>query len=487
MDTIIQKASKGNRSALTQLYEGNKQEVYFLCRALLRNSAATIPAAKWALKSAFQAVSRGEVQTKEAFTAYAVKQAAGYCKKDIAKRDNRAFKLPPQKNFRINHVNEHYIDPEADLVDNYINCLPAAQRFALVLRLVGAMSANQIARTIGLEIAYADLLKESEAENLGKAYRAIQAKGIRCVAPTTELLAMAFDDALTQTPIPDELDKYMTEYINSVAAPTEEAAKSKQKVYYIAAAVIVVIAVILIAVLASGGNNDTTVDENDTTETVTSTDTELTDTDSKLNTDTEDEAEDNTEDTDAADETDTTEDDVAAGTLDASLTYYADIEIQDYGTITVQLEQASAPITAANFVSLAESGFYDGLTFHRIIEGFMMQGGDPNGDGTGGSDETIVGEFTDNGYDNALSHTRGAISMARSSEYDSASSQFFIVHEDSSASLDGQYAVFGYVTEGMDVVDAVCEAAEPTDGNGTIDAEAQPVITSITIRTEAAS
>ena len=151
------------------------------------------------------------------------------------------------------------------------------------------------------------------------------------------------------------------------------------------------------------------------------------------------------------------------------------------------MDQASAPITTANFVSLAESGFYDGLTFHRIIEGFMMQGGNPEGNGTGGSDETIVGEFAANGYDNTLSHTRDAISMARSSDYDSASSQFFIVHEDSSASLDGQYAVFGYVTEGIEVVDAVCEAAEPTDGNGTIDAEAQPVITSITIRTEAAS
>ena len=129
------------------------------------------------------------------------------------------------------------------------------------------------------------------------------------------------------------------------------------------------------------------------------------------------------------------------------------------------------------------------LTFHRIIEGFMMQGGDPNGDGTGGNTDengdevTIVGEFSDNGYENSLSHTRGAVSMARSSEYDSASSQFFIVHEDST-SLDGQYAVFGHVTEGMDIVDAICEAAEPADSNGTIETDAQPVITSVTIRTE---
>ena len=169
--------------------------------------------------------------------------------------------------------------------------------------------------------------------------------------------------------------------------------------------------------------------------------------------------------------------------LDENLTYYADIEIADYGIITVQFDQKAAPITVTNFLDLAESGFYDGLTFHRIMEGFMMQGGDPEGNGTGGSENTIVGEFAVNGYDNNLSHTRGAISMARAMDYDSASSQFFIVHEDSTF-LDGQYAVFGYVTEGLEVVDAVCEYAKPVDNNGTIEAQEQPVITSVTIRTE---
>lgn len=169
--------------------------------------------------------------------------------------------------------------------------------------------------------------------------------------------------------------------------------------------------------------------------------------------------------------------------LDETLTYYADIEVSDFGKITIQLDQKNAPITSANFVALANEGFYNGLTFHRIIEGFMMQGGDPIGNGTGGSGKNIVGEFTQNGYDNKLSHTRGAVSMARSQIFNSASSQFFIVHEDS-IYLDGQYAVFGYVTEGMEVVDAVCQAAQPIDDNGTIVAEEQPVITSVTIRTE---
>ena len=160
-------------------------------------------------------------------------------------------------------------------------------------------------------------------------------------------------------------------------------------------------------------------------------------------------------------------------------TYYADIAIQDYGTVTVALYQEAAPMTVENFVSLAESGFYDGLTFHRIMEGFMMQGG--NGEPAGRSAETITGEFDANGIENDLSHTRGAISMARASDFNSASSQFFIVHKDSTF-LDGQYAAFGYVTEGMDIVDAICEGAEPVDDNGTIPAEEQPVITSILIR-----
>ena len=169
--------------------------------------------------------------------------------------------------------------------------------------------------------------------------------------------------------------------------------------------------------------------------------------------------------------------------LEESLTYYADIAIQDHGTVTVELNQSLAPVSAANFVKLANDGFYNGLTFHRIMEGFMMQGGDPNGDGTGGSANTIVGEFSDNGHNNTLSHVRGVISMARSSAYNSASSQFFIVHQDSTF-LDGQYAAFGHVTQGMDIVDTICTTAKPTDDNGTIPKEEQPIITSVTIRTE---
>ena len=162
----------------------------------------------------------------------------------------------------------------------------------------------------------------------------------------------------------------------------------------------------------------------------------------------------------------------------ASGTHHATIEVEGYGAIKLELDVDVAPVTVANFTKLAGEGFYDGLTFHRIIEGFMVQGGDPNGNGTGGSDEKIVGEFSDNGHPNSISHVRGTISMARSQAYNSASSQFFIMQADT-PSLDGQYAAFGHVTEGMDVVDAMCEAARPTDNNGTIAAADQPRIASV--------
>ncbi len=157
-----------------------------------------------------------------------------------------------------------------------------------------------------------------------------------------------------------------------------------------------------------------------------------------------------------------------------------EIEVKDYGTIAVELDADEAPITVTNFVDLVEEGFYDGLTFHRIIDGFMIQGGDPNGDGSGGSSRTIKGEFSSNGVDNSIDHVRGVISMARSTMPNSASSQFFIVQEDS-PHLNGEYAAFGHVTSGMEIVDAICEDVQVEDTNGTVLPENQPVITSIKV------
>ena len=161
--------------------------------------------------------------------------------------------------------------------------------------------------------------------------------------------------------------------------------------------------------------------------------------------------------------------------------YKVEINVKDYGTIYLTLDGEQAPITVKNFVKLAKEGFYDGLTFHRVIDGFMIQGGDPDGDGTGGSSETIKGEFSSNGVDNTIKHERGVISMARSKAPDSASSQFFIVHKTSSH-LDGNYAAFGKVTKGMEVVDKIVEkVAKKGDGNGMLPKKNQPIIESIKI------
>ena len=137
-------------------------------------------------------------------------------------------------------------------------------------------------------------------------------------------------------------------------------------------------------------------------------------------------------------------------------------EMENGGKIELELYPEAAPITVKNFETLVASGFYDGLTFHRVIKGFMIQGGDPLGNGMGGSDENIVGEFKANGYDNPIKHERGVISMARAYNPNSASSQFFIMHENA-PHLDGQYAAFGKVVSGMEVVDEIADI--PTDYN----------------------
>ncbi|MBE5779020.1 MAG: peptidylprolyl isomerase [Clostridiales bacterium] len=158
---------------------------------------------------------------------------------------------------------------------------------------------------------------------------------------------------------------------------------------------------------------------------------------------------------------------------------YIQIDIQDYGSIVAELYPDVAPITVENFLKLVDSGFYNNLTFHRIISGFMIQGGDPLGNGMGGSEETIKGEFAANGVKNDIAHVRGVLSMARSANPDSASSQFFIMHQDA-PHLDGQYAAFGKVVSGIEVVDAICANTIVIDRNGTVLPGTQPVILQIT-------
>ena len=160
--------------------------------------------------------------------------------------------------------------------------------------------------------------------------------------------------------------------------------------------------------------------------------------------------------------------------------YNIQIQIRNYGNIDLELDASVAPISVENFIGLVQRGFYNNLTFHRIIDGFMIQGGDPDGNGTGGSETRIKGEFQANGVYNPIRHVRGTISMARSQDMNSARSQFFIVHQDS-LFLDNNYAGFGKVTKGMEIVDAICKQTKVLDANGTVAKENQPIIDKIII------
>ncbi len=163
---------------------------------------------------------------------------------------------------------------------------------------------------------------------------------------------------------------------------------------------------------------------------------------------------------------------------EAAAPRYVRITVKDYGDVYAEVYPDTAPITVENFMTLVGERFYDGLTFHRIISGFMIQGGDPQGNGTGGSGRQIKGEFSQNGVENPLKHERGVLSMARSQMMDSASSQFFIMHADA-PHLDGSYAAFGRVLSGLWVVDKICQVTPVQDGNGTVAQESKPVIESI--------
>lgn len=174
----------------------------------------------------------------------------------------------------------------------------------------------------------------------------------------------------------------------------------------------------------------------------------------------------------------------SCGSKDSGLaeeSYTIEIEIENHGVITAVLDAKTAPITVKNFIDLINDDFYNGVSFHRIINGFMMQGGDPNGNGINDEETpTIKGEFAYNGIENNISHTRGTLSMARSGSYNSAASQFFIMHKDDTR-LDGQYAAFGRVIDGMNIVDDICKNTPVTDNNGSVAPQNRPIIKEIRI------
>ena len=458
MTPLIKKAHKGNRDAMTTLYQLNKQQVCYICNLLLCDPKAADNACVQVFKNSWDYLLNGKIETEREFSDFVIKKAVNHCKNKVAKSNNKAFKIPVNKNFGATQYSADSIVTDGDACDQILASLPPLHRFIFVLYSYANWSEEEIAELLHTKPDVVKAALDAEQINLDRLTSAINQKTGEKTGLSVEEFHALLADAMVASQIPHAVDTVVIMAIDAIADPIAEKAKKKMMKIGLTSIVSIILVVALIfgivAIVKNSGSEDPL---DDVTEESGSTD----------------------EDTDT----------ITWLTEVESPTHYAIIDIADYGQITVALDGNSAPETVENFVTLAEEGFYDGLTFHRIIEGFMMQGGDPDADGTGGNKDedgneiNITGEFYYNGYDNYLSHVRGAISMARANDYDSASSQFFIVHEDATSSLDMLYAAFGYVIEGMDVVDAVCEAAEPTDDNGTISAEDQPVITSITIYT----
>lgn len=429
MSTIVERAVSRQRKAMQYLYDANKQKSYYIAYTLLADEAQATDAVTSVFRTIWSSISSSGDTSEAGFSQLVIQKTVDYCKKKTTNKDPKALRMPAGKDFSLLSSPRSRSDEES-VLPFVLEHFSILQRFLFILHTVGDYSNVALSRTLQLDLKTIGTALDAEQNNIN---RLLQAASCDTCRTREELIAAVIEEA-SCTRVPDEADQAVVSIIDQLAAPGEQ--KRKKTTIILSLLVIAVCLCTATAFLIHTLRTQWKAQK------------------------------------------------AEASALDPTLTYYADIEIANYGRITFRLEQEAAPITAANFVALAESGFYDGLTFHRIMEGFMMQGGDPNGNGSGGSGQTIVGEFAQNGYSNPLSHTRGAVSMARANDPNSASSQFFIMHKDNPGSLDGKYAVFGYVTEGMDVVDQICESAEPTDNNGTIPAANQPVITSITIRTE---
>lgn len=419
MATTIENAVKGSRKAMTALYESNKQKVALICSSLLQSEKDASKGVAAVFKGIWKDLPGLNLSGEADFTRFVVKKALNYCKRQITKVDPKALRAPSGKGFAI--VSNNMSKPNTETLDLILNSFHPLYRFIFVANKAGNLSNEDIASLTNTNVSFVQEANYAELANINAI---LYGTGHTLTEAQVKSLLQSRE---SQMKVPSAADNQAAAEIGTVAAPAEK--KTKKRIAIISIVAVICIAIIGIIAGISISNSRKAEAEAERRAQLAGND------------------------------------------------YYADIVVKGYGTITVSLDSSAAPATVENFVSLAEDGFYDGLTFHRIMEGFMMQGGAPNGNSY---PQNIVGEFSANGYSNNLSHTRGAISMARADDFNSASSQFFIVHEDSTF-LDGQYAAFGYVIDGMDIVDEICTSAEPIDNNGSIAADAQPVIKSITI------
>lgn len=459
MKGLMERASAGNRQAVTELYEKHWKGVTAICTGSLGTTDAAYAAVVQAYHNTWSYLLNHCMKTEEDFKTTLYKQAAMLCRKNFMKKGMKGLPIPQGRNFLAAKFQDAYA-ADVSALDNFLEMLPGLNRYLFVLHRVAGFDERMIASITGYKKDVVKAALTAEMQNTAKALEQLDKSAGRTVDLEKEILCYQ-----EETDLPEKYQQQILAGIDANIKPYEKKRMARTAAYTACAVGLV----FLIGIFLAAYNKkepEITFSEKESVS----------------------QGDGVSAESEAGEETETPEDGQTEGggtALSDGHTYYADMEIEGYGTITMELSYDAAPATVENFVKLAEEGFYDGLTFHRIKDGFVMQGGDPNGDGTGGAEETIVGEFSANGYENDLSHTRGVVSMARSNEYDSASSQFFIVHEDSTF-LDGQYAAFGWVTEGMDIVDAICTEAEPTDDNGTIPAEQQPIITSVKIRTDSA-
>lgn len=439
---LIAKAALGDKKSLDFICEKYGKYVYFFCTTVISDNKKAENAFKKSFKAIFSAISKNP--NTDNLDEIVKSETAKVCKSAISDENNYENSTGKMQPFgdkdKISSASAITAE-QKNLFVNALKSINANQRIVVLLNLLCDYNTKKIADILKISENKVQNSLEYGRENIKKQLRTSDSKFTkRDIIFLMTASANIVKEAAAQAKIPDSIDSFLDEIVLSLAKPQKS---DKKKAWIVISAVAVfLVAVIVVFVITSNKSNGSAGATNDSA---------------------------------SASNVSAT-----IGESQAKGTHHAEINIKDYGVIKVELNGDVAPITVANFINLANSHFYDGLTFHRIIDGFMMQGGDPLGNGTGGSENTIKGEFSQNGVENNLSHTRGAISMARSTDMDSASSQFFIVQSDSTY-LDGQYACFGYVTDGMDIVDEICKNAVTTDSNGSVSAENQPVINSITI------
>lgn len=447
---IMRLAAKGDKKAMQQLYGQYAGTCYYLCSYFLKNEQAAAEATVTVFSQVFEATVGQPVLNDQLFRALVLGKTVEVTKAIIQKNTPTAFRdaekaqqsgsFSPAKN-AAGPTND-----EKEMLICALRSLQNRQCYTLTMLYCFDLQKHQLAKYMKLDSDKIEASLARAKESLRKTLQ-LPENNRRAMEDQLRALKAALLEQATAATVPSEVEKQVQKNIEKTA---KFVTAKFLKQLGIAAVCIVAVAGLACGAFFLIKNNKGSANANSES--------------SEVNL----EADGSTQSSTAQTEP------------EFKATQHAKIEIKNYGTVSLELYGEEAPITVNNFVKLANSGFYNGLTFHRIISGFMIQGGDPKGDGTGGSDETIKGEFSENGVQNRILHTRGTISMARSSENNSASSQFFIMQQDATH-LDGSYAAFGRVTSGLEIVDKICEDTPVTDSNGTVLANNQPVITSVTV------